>query len=179
MQGDQLRPSQAFGFEAAVRHPQLFQRNPMRFRSAFLAFRLDVLGDERVNQAADRDRRPLFGLLGDGISAKLHARVSAPCLVSRSINGQRSEAADLETALGDGPAAAVRPILENEGLYSARHDAHAEAVKLRIERDEGLDPRRQRVNRALREIENRHRCLDLSPPCRHAKRNETKLTETK
>ena len=62
----QLRPSQAFGLEAAICGPQLFQRDSMRFRGAFLAFRLDMLGDERINQAADRDRRPLFGLLGEG-----------------------------------------------------------------------------------------------------------------
>src|SRR6202035_5430508 len=91
------------------------------------------------------------------------------------INRQRSEAADLETALGDRPTAAVRPILENECLYSARHDAHAEALKLGIECDKGLCPGRQRVNGALREVENRHSSprfvATVSP--REAKRKET------
>ena len=98
----QLRPCQAFGLEAAICGPQLFQRDFMCFRGASLAFRLDMLGDERINQAADGDRGPLFRLLGGGISPKLYARVSALRFLARLVNGQRSESADLETALGDG-----------------------------------------------------------------------------
>jgi hypothetical protein len=60
--------------------------------------------------------------------------------------------------LTDGPAAAVRPIFENEAFRPGRLDAHAEALDVRVPSDKRLFARPQRIDCPLRDFDlSRHR----------------------